>query len=371
MKGSLRTRHYQHTKVASWTNLSLLLLSALFSFLLAEFGFRMILFSDIPGFDNLRNPSLYADSDSDDDFFKLRYIFSRWHGSQKHPPHPILGWIGDLPSDSLVHNDTKSIQGRRPVLLYGDSFARCVSPGVLCFQHILNSDQEFSKHHYLLNYGMSGYGVDQIYLLFHNTVHLYDDPFVVVSMMTLDLDRNVLTMRDQPKPYFRIEDEQLQLRGTPVTLTQEEFVSANPPQIRSYLFRRVLFSGHFPKQIRSFLRSESRTIEQKKAVSKEIILEIVNELEANNIDYVFVIFHPHVPGLSTLDSESDWRDPWLRKLLDDNQVPYIWSKDLFRQDTGDDEPSFDRYIIPNDGHPTTHFNELISQEIKGVVLESR
>jgi hypothetical protein len=62
-------------------------------------------------------------------------------------------------------------------------------------------------------------------------------------------------MRDQPKPYFRIEDEQLQLRGTPVTLTQEEFVSANPPQIRSYLFRRVLFSGHFPKQIRSFLRS--------------------------------------------------------------------------------------------------------------------
>lgn len=355
-------------KRSCFINFALFSLSLLLSFILAEVGFRMILFSNIPAFDDLRNPNRYADWFSDDDYWKLYYLFG---GQFKPPqqPHPVLGWVGDFSRDSYIHNKVEYIRDRRPVLLYGDSFAGC-APDVACFQDILNNDETFSKDHYLLNYGVGGYGVDQIFLLFQNSVHHYDDPFVVISFMTLDLDRSILSVRVGQKPYFRIEGETLKLDGTPINPDPDDFFSANPPQIKSYLYRRILFGNYLPKRVVSFLRRDNDHIRKKIQVNEKIILEMVRELRVNNIDYVFLIFHPHWSGVSTLDSESDWRDPFLKQLLHENNVPYIWSKELVRQDTTGDELSFEDYIIPDSGHPTSHFNRLIAEEIERYVLEN-
>ena len=51
-----------------------------------------------------------------------------------------------------------------------------------------------------------------------------------------------------------------------------------------------------------------------------------------------------------------------------HNIPYIRSKELITQD-----PTFDRYdkhnyIDADNGHPTTHFNKLVSEEIKRVIL---
>ena len=35
-----------------------------------------------------------------------------------------------------------------------------------------------------------------------------------------------------------------------------------------------------------------------------------------DIDFVFLIFHPHWPGVSTLDNENDWRDRFLKDILE-------------------------------------------------------
>ena len=86
---------------------------------------------------------------------------------------------------------------------------------------------------------------------------------------------------------------------------------------------------------------------------------------------MFLVFHPHWLGKSTLDSNSDWRDRFIKQLLDDNDVPYIWTKDIYRQDTKNKDMSFDSYIIPDDGHPTTYFNELIAEEMKRHILENQ
>jgi hypothetical protein len=44
--------------------------------------------------------------------------------------------------------------------------------------------------------------------------------------------------------------------------------------------------------------------------------------------------------------------------------------DLIEQDTLFDKNDIQKYIIPGDGHPTTYFNTLISNEIKKAVLNN-
>jgi hypothetical protein len=45
-------------------------------------------------------------------------------------------------------------------------------------------------------------------------------------------------------------------------------------------------------------------------------------------------------------------------------MPYIWSKELFWQDTKG------KAFMLSDGHPTSYFNSLIAEEIKRYALEN-
>lgn len=99
--------------------------------------------------------------------------------------------------EDLRHQDAGNIGRRRPVLLFGDSFAAGVGDAE-SFQNILNHDEAFSRDYYLLNYGVSGYGVDQIYLMLQHTLPLYQRTIVIFSLMTFDLDRSILTFREAP-----------------------------------------------------------------------------------------------------------------------------------------------------------------------------
>jgi hypothetical protein len=344
-------------------NILLLLFSLIVAYAIAEVGFRFILFSDIPGFEAIRNPAGYADYYSDDDFWKLHYL---WGHKPRSHLHPLLGWVGDFSPQTYVHDEANRLQGRRPVLLFGDSFAGC-SNDALCFQDILNNDEEFSQVNYLLNYGVGSYGTDQILLLLQNTIPVYEQPFVVLSFMTFDMDRSILTVRTAPKPYFRVENDALSLKGVPVNSDPHEFYRTNPPQIKSYVFRRLLY-GYMPDKFIEWVRGDAQRIEQKKELNRRIILEMISTLESHDLDFVFLIFHPNVSGVSPITEESDWRDPFLEQLLQENNVPYIWSKRLVPRNEGEVLDVSDYFL--EDGHPTTHFNELIAAEIKDFVLQS-
>ena len=347
-------------------NTIVLITSLVMGFVLIEVGFRMILFSNISAFESLRKPDNYADYFSDDDYWKLLYYFGR---KPRANPHPVLGWVSsDFSGETYLHNDAQNVHNRRPVLLYGDSFAHCARE-VLCFQDILNKDDEFSKKYYLLNYGVGSYGLDQIYLLFQQSVYRYDDPYIVISFMTLDLDRSVLSVRSGQKPYFWIKNDELQLAGLPINPNPREYFAENPVQIKSYVYRRILY-GYLPNDTIRWLRPGVERIDEKKAINEKILGELIKELRANDMDFVFVVFHPHWPGVSTLDRESDWRDPFIKQLLEKNKVPYVWSRELFEQDNQIYDLSYDHYIIPDNGHPTSHFNGLIAREIKKYILEN-
>ncbi len=334
--------------------------SVLFSLGVAECAWRLLLASDTSLGHRLRKPTLYADSLSDDLFWLLRH---RWYGHKgrfKPPqnPHPLLGWRAAHIGADFSHKDERLIADRRPVLLYGDSFAQGMA-GVERFQTVLNRDPQFSRDHYFLNYGVGGYGVDQIYLMFESSVERYRDPFVVFSLLTFDLDRSVLSVRIGQKPYFEVTGGELELRGVPIDSRPERFFAGRPPRVGSYLLRRL---SRLPVVTR--LRGERR-VEEKKRVNGAILDAAIDKLEALGLDYTILVFHTRKP----FRQGPDWRCTWLRSRLEVRGADYLWAYDVLRREAGDQplEALFDT----RHHHPTTLANQIIAREIAQRVLAAR
>ncbi len=328
------------------------------SLLLAETAWRLLLASDTATGRRLRKPTLYADPLADDLFWLLRH---RWYGQRgrfRPPsnPHPLLGWHAAHIGTDYSHRDEAKISGRRPVLLYGDSFAQGMA-GVERFQKILNRDQDFAQGHYFLNYGVGGYGVDQTYLLFKHSIDRFTDPYVIFSLLTHDLDRSVLSVRIGQKPYFEVIDGKLDLRGVPIDSRPEDFFASRPPRVGSYLLRRL---GRLP--LFTALSGGERGQEKKKRINGAILDAAVGELEARHLDYTILVFHTRKP----FRQGPDWRCSWLRSRLEGYGADYLWAFDLLRREAGDRplEDLFDTRFH----HPTTLANQIIARAIAGRVL---
>jgi hypothetical protein len=317
------------------SNLILVLISTFIALVIGELALRFMLFSKSKSFESLRDPSAYAvypkdDSEdfSNEDYWKLVYRFRNRNNIEN--PQPLLGWWGFFNRETLEHVDEKQLQARRPVLLYGDSFAKCVD-SVRCFEDILNNDSTFSSDHYLLNYGVGGFGIDQICLLFEETVDRFENPFVIFSLLTTDMDRSMLQFRDAQKPYFEIKGDSLELRGVPIDQSTDEFVKDNPPIIRSYLFNRFRNTILNPVKIQN--QDKKKTyIEGIKELNEMIITRAHENLKKSGLGYVFLIFH-----IRENDSTYASYDPY-------------------------------HYAIRGDGHPTSYMNTLIARELKQIIL---
>jgi hypothetical protein len=332
----------------------------------AELTLRALLIIDTPILTRFRHPGLYADYFSDDDYWILRYVFKR-RGPPPKDPHPVLGWVGTFDRKTYRHDQSAEIAGRRPVLMYGDSFTKCAN-SEKCFQDILNADDEFARDHVLLNYGVGGYGLGQIYLLLKNSLDLYQNPIAVVGFMTLDLDRSFLSVRTGQKPRFVAEDGQLELTNVPIEADPADWFEAHPPTLRSYVAAALKQQAraHFPTLMRD-ADVEARKME----VNRLILTAIEEELQSRGLDRIYVVFHANWEGVSTLDASTNWRDRFLRKFFEDRAIPFVWSKEIVQRDHVARSASWEDYIAVKHGHPTTRYNELVSQEIKMSVLGAR
>ncbi len=268
------------------------------TFFVAEIVFRSLLFSDLSVIQKYRNESLYADWWRSEEWWKMRYVFG--NGVKHSTVHPQLGWVSKKVSpDTYEHISTGEINGRKPVLLYGDSFARGTKATRWQFEDILNNDEMFSKKHYFLNYGVSGYGVDQIFLLFQKSIEYFDSPFVVLSIMTDDVRRSMNSVRECPKPYFQIEHDTLKLCGVPLLPDSNVFYSSNPPKTKLYLYQLLIRKIIPANRIRLFFKTANPKVlvdpnklnDDMVRLNRKIILEIIKILNEKKIKYVFLIFH--------------------------------------------------------------------------------
>lgn len=335
------------------------------AFLAGELSLRLMLSSRAAVFSAFRNPSLYADYRSDDAWWKLYLELGGIH-QPPASPHPLLGWVHHLDPVSYRHPDAGELGSRRPVLLFGDSFADCVDD-TPCFEDVLNADPEFARDHYLLNYGVGGYGLDQIFLLMRQVVGRYERPLVVFSFMLEDVDRCVLSFRGGQKPVFRLEGGELKLTNVPIDPRPSEWLARHPIGIPSYFLE---FLKRAPRRAWGRLRGkrwneESRT-EEKQRIGGAILAEAFRELRERRLPFSVLVFHPFT-GRS-------WRDDFVRRACRQAEVPCKGTEEIVRESGRLSEEELfapetrRRFMLADLDHPNALQNRLVAEHIKDWVL---
>ncbi len=155
---------------------------------------------------------------------------------------PLLGWrvqpglqaVPAFPSRTLSSNDlglrdhaTPGVEAARPqrrILILGDSFT---------FGEDVGDDETYPARldaslprSEVLNFGVHGYGHDQMLLLFREEGRRLQPDIVILGFVYDDIYRNLVGFRDFAKPRFVLESEDLVLRGVPVPTPAEVAASA-------------------------------------------------------------------------------------------------------------------------------------------------
>ncbi len=285
-------------------NLALLSL-ALVAPLLGEAALRAGIALGVPA---VRDPRLYASPWGDDDHFKLRALWGLDAAAEQggdgaaedagaHEPDPLLGWIPRRtegnPLGLMMAPGYPADPGPRPVLFFGDSF---VAGAQLDFDDKI--PQQLGRllpGRTVLNYGVGGYGLDQIVLRFQVEHARFRDPTVLLGVLTTDIDRCVLTFRNAAKPWFRLEDGRLVLHGVPVEADPAAFLRAHPPRIRSYLGAALLRGLRYVQARGRILDADGRRAE-KEALARALVAEAVREARAAGLELHFVVFSGETGG---------------------------------------------------------------------------
>lgn len=329
--------------------------------LLAELCLRTLLFSDLELARSLgaslRFPSLYADR-WDPDFWKLQHVLLDPDRRRSALYDPVLGWKSrgaDRAWNRLVLGD------RRLVALYGDSFVGCATPPEDCWQGLLDRS-DIGGRFGMLNLGVGGYGLDQIWLNVRETVDRYAvyDPIVGVGVFTDDLDRSLLELRNWPRPRVALEDGRLVARA-PLAEDAETYVREHPVGIRSYLWRFLLYGTELLPE--GWRADPARIRDEASTLAFELVRNVRDELEGRGLDHFFVVF----VGRYDVQEEEVWQETALIRAFEALGVPYVNSRDplLASGDTIDE-----LYNPPHILHYTARGNEVVFEAVRAGILRA-
>ena len=204
---------------------------------------------------------------------------------------PLLGWRAKPNlrnrrafGDEILNTNSLGLRGEREyaveksprvngatrILVLGDSFT---------FGDEVSDDETFC--HYLgqllpeaevMNFGMHGYGHDQMLLLYREVARQYRPDVVIVAFVYLDMDRNLLRFRDYAKPRFVLEKGDLRLDNSPVP-TPEQTLAREP--------WRSKFVDALALALRAIETRTGRREERARKLSLRILDELIDEVRAD------------------------------------------------------------------------------------------
>lgn len=325
-------------------------------FLVIEMLLRMSIFCPVFKIEKLRHPELYAGYSDDDDYWKLYYRFDgAFKPATPTEAHPVLGWSQteiDKENPLGLEHDTLNnlLSSKLHVMFYGDSFVKGRSSPdyFICTymtKHLNNA--------VVVDLGVGGYGLDQIFLMFKLTYNKVMKPYVLIGVLCDDdLDRSVLTVRMSQKPRFILKNGELSLTGVPIDIDQKRFFETHPVEIKSYFFRyllRNLLSGF------SCIRDHLSKINEKIQINTRIIEEIKRLSDNEGTPLEFVLFY----APRSLQRVT-WQEKFLKDKLNELQIPFIDTKTLllnYAKENNIDTHYF--YSFPN-GHHNDLGNQIIA-----------
>lgn len=273
--------------------LFVLLASALATFVAGEIAVRWLVFGESATAAKLgaklRKPEHFARDVGDDDYWKLQALFTDPANEPRVNTDPVLGWTAGIAPGTYVHPDEARVGDRRPILVFGDSFAACVVPPEFCWQGLFE-ETELARDHALLNFGAGGYGLDQVALLIDRVLPRFADrqPIVVVGVLVDDdLERCALSIRCWPKPRFTLREDELELE-TPGETTTRAWLAEHPPSIRSYLGRLVTRAFASTSRFAPSYTDPERIPEQRE-LALAILAKIHDTLRAHGVERSFLV----------------------------------------------------------------------------------
>jgi hypothetical protein len=310
------------------------------------------------GFDRLRDPGLYADPHSDDDYWRLQHVWGFKDNLQDAGSvHPLLGWAPRTtprnPLGIIAEPGYAVDPADECVLFFGDSFVAGRGP----LEERIPQRLETLLGVRVYNYGVAGYGLDQIFLRFRETHPLFARPAIGIGILTTDLDRSILSVRTGQKPWFALREGELELRGLPVDPDPERFVASHPPRIRSYFVALVLRQGRLAiggvggEEIH-YKRAE------KQAINRPILEAVVEEAARRDLPLFFVLFYE--PGELR---RSGWRERFLRAELERLRAPYLDTKELFLRLARERSQPLADFYRRTDAHPSALGNLLVAEAL--------
>ena len=335
--------------------------------LLAEGLLRWLLFSPATLARRLgeryRQAGLYVASPFTDDFAKLSW---RFQPAWLHPDRPMhygdarTGWLkATIDTATYRHAAEAELGSRRPVLLYGSSFAAC-KPDARCFEELLD-DSELGRSLCLLNYAVQGHGLDQTLLLLEHSVDLYAErsPLVVVAFVVeADLDRSTLSFFTRPKPRYRADGDGTFRLELPDELVARVYIERHPPAITSYLWRYLVNGTEVALETRQRWEDEPSRVLDRDAINAFLLRELARACTDRSLEHFVLLFHTReafatAPGRAELV---------LRAELERLAVPHLDTRELVERARARRGSTLEDLYEPS-GHPTALGTEVLFETL--------
>ena len=352
------------------TKLIITLTAPVVGLLLVELALRAIVLTDVLAdaawAADLRNPIKYTRprSPSGSDYWKLFYSQQAPEDRWLPQRHPILGWIReDFDPATYQHEQEARLAGRRPVLLFGSSFVRCLPPVAECHEDLLERSP-LAADLALINFSVTGYGLGQVGILTALAVDRFRalDPIVVVAIhVDEDLDRLSLSFRHGPKPRFSASEEGGLAIEVPDQLDVDRYLEAHPIEIRSYAWNHLLFgTGLVPNPPRERLRG---TLAHGKTIVP-LVPRALAQIQSvlGGLDYFILVVGS--PATIKEGFKGDWRHSSLMRSIETLNLPYVSAHEMLREAVEVERRPISDFINPANGHPNAEGVVLIQRALE-------
>jgi hypothetical protein len=340
---------------------------------LPEAALRWLLFSSselaLSWAGELRNAHNFADSSFEDEYWLLRWVLEPGESKHRSPTYDArLGWINDR-FDARTRRPltVDELPGRRPLLMFGASYVACMTKPKECFEGLMRQS-DIARQYYPVNYGVGGYGIDQVYLLLRESLDLFagENPLVVIGVvLDSDLERCVLGFRSWPKPRFELREGRLVEPGPVFAGGSQAFLDQHGIGITSYAWRYLLHGKH---QLAGPWRERVRGVAAQQSAQDELIDALLSamraELESRGLEYFFVLF-TSPRGLPPAEVPAQERR--LTRLFLDEGVPFVHARPYLLQAGESREGGLDSLFSaagPAMNHPNAEGNRVLFEALR-------
>ena len=184
--------------------------------------------------------------------------------------------------DVVISTDSNGMRGKK---IHGlDSSNDTLKIGVFgasqTFGESVNDNEEYAsiiekrlQNSTVLNFGVRGYGTDQMLLRYKNAVKKYDFDIVILAFAFHHIPRNISSFTFHAKPYFEIHDDELILKGIPVPDSYHLY-DTPVPDINSNILNKSIVMRYLLQYYRQY---NSNKIYQDSSDAWKITQKIIKE----------------------------------------------------------------------------------------------